>query len=226
MSTDNPKEILMAWSSGKDSALALQRLLARSDVHVCGLLTTVSAGSRRVTIHGVRHDILRQQAASTGLDLCEVEIPPDCSDDVYGAAMREAMMPYVRRGVKDVAFGDVFLENIREYRQSKLDQLGMKAIFPLWDLDTQELARSFIRDGFKAIITSVDGQALDRSFAGRGFDEQLLADLPDDVDPCGENGEFHTLVYSGPIFRRPINVTPGHVTMRNKRFYDCDVTVT
>lgn len=220
-----PQKILLAWSGGKDSALALDELLRIEDYEVVGLLTTLTEGYDRVSMHGVRRVLLEQQARSLGLPLEEVYIPQECSDEQYEARMQETMGRCVHAGISAVAFGDLFLEDIRAYRETNLGRVGMKALFPLWHKDTTELARLFIDRGFEAVVTCVDSNALGPSFLGRNFDDGFLLDLPPQVDPCGENGEFHSFVADGPIFRQRIAVKKGEVVLRENRFYFCDLVL-
>ncbi len=214
--------VLMCWSGGKDSSLAL--LAARQDknLRVISLLTTVTEGYERISMHAVRCELLRQQAEATGLQLTEARIPMKCSNEIYEATMERAMAPWREQGVKRCIFGDLFLEDIRRYREEKLAKTGMSAIFPLWLKDTKKLAREFIALGFRAVLVSVDPKQIDPKFCGREFDEQLLADLPASCDPCGENGEFHTFVYEGPIFSRPLKIRRGEVVER-EGFYFSDL---
>ena len=200
---------IMAWSGGKDSALALRRLQQSGAWRVDGLLTAVTEDYDRVSMHGVRNALLEEQAASLGLDLVRVYIPAASSNETYDERMASALAGCKGRGIDHVAFGDIFLEDVRRYREEKLTQVPMQAVFPLWGLDTGGLARDFIREGFRAVVTCVDLRVLDPSFAGREFDEGLLDDLPPSVDPCGENGEFHSFVYDGPGFRFPLAVEVG-----------------
>jgi uncharacterized protein (TIGR00290 family) len=203
---------LVSWSSGKDSAFALWQ---SKDVEIVGLLTTVTRAFGRVSMHGVREELLDRQADALGLPLLKVEIPSPCPNEVYEEQMRLAMDQARRMDVTHVVFGDLFLQDIRSYREEKLRQVNMTPIFPLWLRDTKELAREMIASGLRAHLTCVDPRKLDRSFAGRTFDATLLADLPPGVDPCGENGEFHTFVSAGPMFARPIAVMPGEVVERD-----------
>ena len=223
MNTATAESVLFAWSGGKDSALALYELQRTGRCQVLALLTTVTEGYDRVSMHGVRRALLEQQAASLHLPLSEVVIGKDSSMAEYEAAMRSTLGHYLGLGVSAVAFGDVFLEDLKEYRQGRLAEIGMKAVFPIWKRDTAELARSFLNAGFKAVITCVDSRALDRAFVGRAFDEQFLRDLPAGVDPCGEGGEFHSFVYDGPIFAERIPYDTGEVVLRNNRFWFCDL---
>lgn len=217
-----PEPVLMCWSGGKDSALALAAALADAALRVEALLTTVTAGYERISMHGVRRTLLEDQAAAAGLPLEQVRIPPQASNGAYEAAMRALLLRYKERGVRRVIFGDLFLEEVRAYRERQLAQIEMRGLYPLWRKDTRALARDFIAQEFKAILVCVDPKQLDPAFCGREFDEQLLQDLPTSADPCGENGEFHTFVYDGPIFRRPLRVTRGEVVRRDG-FWFCDL---
>ncbi|MDP6546414.1 MAG: diphthine--ammonia ligase [Phycisphaerae bacterium] len=218
------EKILFAWSSGKDSAMALHELQQSNGCEIVGLLTTITEGYERISIHGVREELLDAQAASIGLPLTKVWIPQESSLDEYERRMGAALDPFVSQGVSGVAFGDIFLEDLRKDREDKLARVGLKGVFPIWKRDTAELARRFITEGFKAIITCVDTEFLDASFSGRAFDEQLLTDLPESVDPCGENGEFHSFTHDGPIFNNPIACDKGEIVLRNNRFCFCDLT--
>ena len=214
--------VLMCWSGGKDSSLALHAALQDSALRVEALLTTVTDGYERISMHGVRCSLLIEQAKAIGLPLEQVRIPIQASNAIYEAAMEALLRRYQARGVSRVIFGDLFLEDIRRYRETNLAKLGMRGLFPLWLKDTHRLARDFIASGFKAILVCVDPKQIDPAFCGRDFDEALLADLPRSADPCGENGEFHTFVYDGPIFRRPIEVVRGEVVERDG-FWFCDL---
>jgi len=217
------RSVLMSWSGGKDSALALHELLSDGRHRVAALLTTVTEDYDRISMHGIRRSLLEQQAASLGLPLEVVLIPKDCSNDTYERRMRETLERQKAAGVTAVAVGDIFLQDLRLHREQKLSEAGLEAIFPIWGRDTTELARTFINLGFRGVVTCVDTQALNGSFAGRAFDERLLADLPPGVDPCGENGEFHTCVFDGPIFSTPVRFTKGEVVLRENRFLFCDL---
>jgi len=207
--------ILLAWSSGKDSAFALHVLRERQDVEVVGLLTTVNERHDRVAMHAVRRTLLEAQADAAGLPLTMVRIPDPCSDVAYEAAMGRSLQVAKARGVRGVAFGDLFLEDIRRYREAQMAGTGLRLVFPLWGRPTAALAQAMLDAGLRARITCVDPRALAASFAGREFDRQLLADLPPGVDPCGENGEFHTFAWDGPMFRRPVTVRGGLVVERD-----------
>ncbi len=215
--------MVLAWSGGKDSALALDALRAAGEVRVCGLITTVTTGYERISMHGVRRTLLEAQAAAVGLPLIEARIPIRASNDSYEAAFAAALAPVRAAGVKRVAFGDLFLSDIRAYRERQLAALGMRALFPLWLRDTPALAREFIDRGFEAVLVCVEPAKIAPSFAGRAFDSQLLHDLPGGADPCGENGEFHTFVFNGPGFTRPVPVVVGPVVERDG-FVFCDLT--
>jgi uncharacterized protein (TIGR00290 family) len=214
--------ILFCWSGGKDSAMALHTLLQRSDIQIAALLTTVTEGYERISMHGVRRDLLERQAQSIGLPLHEVRIPPQCVNPVYEARMEAALRIYLEKGVRKVAFGDIFLEDLRAYREKNLARVGMTAIFPVWKRDTRELIRSFHASGFRAVAVCVDPKILAPSFAGRELDESFFRDLPPHADPCGENGEFHTFVFDGPIFHSPISVRAGEIVNRDG-FVFCDI---
>jgi uncharacterized protein (TIGR00290 family) len=217
-----PEPILFCWSGGKDSAMALHTLLRLPDVRIVALLTTVTETYDRISMHGVRRELLVQQAESIGLPLHEVRIPPQCVNPIYEARMEEAVRFHYDAGVRSVAFGDIFLEDLRAYREKNLARIGMTALFPIWKRDTRELIRSFHAARFRAIAACIDPEVLDRSFAGRELDDSFFQDLPAGVDPCGENGEFHTFVFDGPIFREPISVRTGEILERDSFIY-CDL---
>jgi len=206
--------ILLAWSSGKDSAFALHVLRGMPDVEVVGLLTTVNETHDRVAMHAVRRTLLEAQAAAAGLPLRIVRIPHACSNDVYEAAMGAALEEAKARGVSGVAFGDLFLEDIRRYREKQMAGTGLRLVFPLWGRPTPALAQEMLDASLRARITCLDPRVLPPSFAGREFDRRLLADLPPGVDPCGENGEFHTFAWDGPMFAHPVPVRGGEVVTR------------
>jgi len=214
--------ILFCWSGGKDSAMALHTLFQRNDIHIEALLTTVTEGFERISMHGVRRDLLERQAQSVGLPLHEVRIPPQCVNPVYEARMEAALRIYLEKGVRTVAFGDIFLQDLRAYREKNLARVGMTAIFPIWKRDTRELIRSFHANRFRAVAVCVDPKILAPSFAGRELDESFFRDLPPQADPCGENGEFHTFVFDGPIFHSPIPIRTGEIVNRDG-FVFCDI---
>jgi uncharacterized protein (TIGR00290 family) len=205
----------LAWSSGKDSAWALHTVRQRREYDVVALLTTVNRIHSRVAMHAVRESLLELQAAQTGLPLVKIPIPSPCPNELYEQAMSEAMARARAQGIRHIIFGDLFLADIRAYREKQLANCAMTPVFPLWGRETRQLAREMIAGGLSAYLTCVDPQQLDRSFAGRRFDKELLAELPGHVDPCGENGEFHTFADAGPMFDTDIPVQVGEVVERD-----------
>ena len=205
----------LSWSSGKDSAWALHALRGQGEVEIVGLLTTINRDAGRVAMHAVRESLLEAQAAVAGVPLVKVYIPSPCANEEYERAMGEAMAQARSVGVTRVAFGDLFLEDVRQYRETKLAGSGIEPLFPLWGLETAELARTMVGAGLCAYLTCVDPKQLSPRFAGRAFDSDLLAELPQSVDPCGERGEFHTFACAGPMFAAPIPVTLGEVVERD-----------
>ena len=203
------KNVLLSWSSGKDSAWTLHVLRQQSEYQVVALLTTINQASDRVAMHAVRRELVEAQAAAAGLPLWTVPLPWPCSNADYERLVRQACERAVSQGIQAVAFGDLFLEEIRAYREKQLAGSGLQPLFPLWLQPTDTLARDMIAAGLRARLTCVDPKALPREFAGREFDLGLLKDLPAGVDPCGERGEFHTFCYAGPMFRQPIAITGG-----------------
>jgi uncharacterized protein (TIGR00290 family) len=206
---------ILSWSTGKDSAMSLYRVLQSHEYKIACLLTTVSESFHRVSMHGVREELLDLQAKSVGYSLEKVLIPCPCPNEIYEEKMRHALSSWKSKDVSAVIFGDLFLEDIRKYREEKLSQAGLKPIFPLWGEDTRTLAAEMLKVGFRAVITCVDPKKLDTRFAGRQFDESFLKEIPSQVDPCGENGEFHTFVYDGPVFKEPIPVEVGETVLRD-----------
>jgi len=217
-----PEDVLFCWSGGKDSAMALHALRSAGDCRITALLTTITEEYDRISMHGVRRALLERQAESLGLPLHAVLIPPQCINAIYEERMKEALAQHLTRGVRRVAFGDIFLEDLRVYREKNLAQIGMQALFPIWKRGTGELARDFVGLGFRAITVCVDPRVLDASFAGRELDASFFADLPVGVDPCGENGEFHTFVFDGPVFETPIAFRVGEKVLRDG-FCFCDL---
>jgi len=214
------EKVVLAWSGGKDSAMALYALLGSGRYEVVSLLTTVSKQYERISHHGVRVELLEQQAAAIGIRLHKLYLhQANCSIEDYEAVMKKAMLEYKEKNVRTVAFGDIFLQDLREYRERNLAKVGMKGIFPIWGRDTTEIVRTFIALGFKAYLTCVDSEKLGEEFAGRPIDADLIRDLPDGVDPCGENGEFHSYVYDGPIFQQSVEVSAGEVVLRDVRYF-------
>jgi uncharacterized protein (TIGR00290 family) len=217
-----PEPILFCWSGGKDSAMALHTLQQTNEFTVAALLTTVTEGYERISMHGVRRELLEQQAQSIGLPLHQVRIPPQCVNPIYEARMEEASRIFLDRGIRKVAFGDIFLEDLRAYRERNLARIGMTGLFPIWKRDTRELTRYFLANKFRAFTACIDPKILGPNFAGRELDESFFHDLPPNADPCGENGEFHTFVFDGPIFRQPIPVRTGEIVHRDG-FVFCDL---
>jgi uncharacterized protein (TIGR00290 family) len=214
------EKVVLSWSGGKDSAMALHALLESGRYEVVSLLTTVSEQYRRISHHGVRVELLEQQAAALGIRLHKLYLYQEhCCMEDYEAVMEKAMLEYKEKNVLTVAFGDIFLEDLREYRERNLAKVGMKGIFPIWRRDTTEIVQTFIDLGFRAYLTCVDGEKLGEEFAGRPIDADLVRELPDGVDPCGENGEFHSYVYDGPIFQRFVGVSVGRVVLRDTRYF-------
>ncbi|WP_158058389.1 adenine nucleotide alpha hydrolase [Halorussus halophilus] len=237
MVTDSTPTIL-SWSGGKDAAFALYEMrrgangdaeegdTEESDTDVLELLTTVSEATDRSSMHGVRRELYEQQADAVGLPLRVVELPADTSNDDYERVMADVMTDYERQGVEQVAFADLFLEDVRSYREQRLGDTEVEGYWPVWGRNTDEFAEQFLAAGFEATAVTVDGELLDESFAGRRFDADFLGDLPDDVDPCGEYGEFHTFVHDGPIFDRPVAVETGETVTRevgDGEFHYCDL---
>lgn len=216
------EDVILCWSGGKDSALALERLRQSGRYRVASLLTTVTEDYDRVSMHGVRWVLVERQAAALGLSLQPVRIPAGCVNAQYEERMGAAMAHAHGQGIELVAFGDIFLEDVRHYRESNLARAGMRGVFPLWKLPSAELGREFLRLGFQAVVVVVDANKLERSFAGRAYDAAFLRDLPAGVDSCGENGEFHTFVFDGPGFRAPVTFHVGEIVLRDA-FYFCDL---
>ena len=221
---DEREPVLFCWSGGKDSAMALHALLQDPKVRVVALLTTVTEGYNRVSMHGVRRELLQRQAESIGLPLHEVFIPPECVNPIYEARMEAALRGHFENGVRKVAFGDIFLEDLRAYREKNLARIGMTALFPIWKRDSRELIDSFHAQGFRSIAVCVNCKLLDRSFVGRELDASFFADLPAQVDCCGENGEFHTFAFGGPIFGDSVRFQVGGCVERDS-FVFCDLLV-
>ncbi|MCL5282414.1 MAG: diphthine--ammonia ligase [Planctomycetes bacterium] len=214
---------ILSWSGGKDSTMALYEI-RRADVwEIHGLLTTVTRDYDRVCMHGVRTALLDQQAAALGLPLDRVYLDANGSQEAYEAKMKTYLAGCRARGIQAVIFGDLFLEDVRQYRERNLAQVGIEPVFPLWGQDTRSLAERFLRAGFQAIITCVDLRALPSEFVGRPYDRAFLADLPPRADPCGERGEFHSFVYDGPLFRSPIPFQTGRTVIRDNRFAYLDL---
>jgi uncharacterized protein (TIGR00290 family) len=206
---------IVSWSTGKDSAWLVHVLRTQTDLEIGALLTTINEPAQRVAMHGVRVALLEAQAKALGLPLWAVPIPSPCSNEIYSRVMSDVVARAVRDGFTHVAFGDLFLEDVRQYREQQLAGSGLTPLFPLFGADTAALAREMVAAGLAARLTCVNPAVLDRSFAGREFDASLLADLPPDIDPCGERGEFHSFAYAGPMFTAPIPIAPGIVVERD-----------
>lgn len=217
------EKVLFTWSGGKDSAMALYQLKKNVGYEIVALLTTLTEDYDRVSMHGVRRELLEAQAASLGLPLEKVFISRQSSNEDYKSGMRVVLERYKAEGVSSVAFGDIFLEELKRYREDNLAKIGMKGIFPLWKRKTSDLARDFIHAGFRAVITCVDSEVLDKRFAGRELDQAFLSELPSGIDPCGENGEFHSFVYDGPVFENAIRHARGEMVLRDQRFWYLDL---
>lgn len=213
------KKCLLSWSSGKDCAYALHLLRRSAELEVVGLLTSVNETFDRVAMHAVRRTLLEEQADACGLPLHVIELPWPCSNDIYESRMRSAVTDAEGAGVQAIAFGDLFLEDIRRYRERQLAETKLVPVFPLWGRETRQLAAEMVEAGVKARITSVDPKQLDPSFVGRRWDAALLEELPEQIDPCGENGEFHTFVHDGPMFRHPIPIEVAKVVERDGFFF-------
>jgi uncharacterized protein (TIGR00290 family) len=218
------KRILLAWSSGKDSAWALHLLRQSGEYEVAGLLTTFNEAFDRVAMHAVRRELVEAQAAAVGLPLWPVDIPWPCTNEEYERRMAATCMQALAEGIEAIAFGDLYLEDVRAYRERQLAPTGLTPLFPLWKIPTDKLIREMIAGGQRAVITCVDPRKLGREFAGREIDLALVGELPAGVDPCGENGEFHSFVFAGPAFSKPIDVRAGEVVERDG-FVFADVTL-
>ena len=216
------QKAVISWSGGKDSSLSLYELQKTNDYEIDGFLTTVSVDYNRISMHGVRVELLERQVDSLGYDLHKIYLNKSATNEEYETKLKVALLEFRERKVDTVVFGDIFLEDLREYRKKNLDKLKMKGLFPIWKMDTGELVNSFIDLGFKGVVTCVNSKNLDKSFAGRLIDKSFVEDLPEEVDPCGENGEFHSFVFDGPIFREPVNIKIGEVVKRDV-FYFCDL---
>jgi uncharacterized protein (TIGR00290 family) len=213
------KRMLLSWSSGKDSAWGLNLLRQKNEYEIVGLLTTFNRAADRVAMHGVRRVLVRSQAEAAGIPLWEVDLPWPCSNDDYESAMKQTCKKAVESGIEYVAFGDLFLTDIREYREKQLRDTGLQPVFPVWGIPTRELAQEMIRSGLRARLACVDTKQISANLAGREFDSQLISELPSTADPCGENGEFHSFVYAGPMFERPVPVEVGEIVMREQFAY-------
>jgi len=225
MDSSRDRDVVLSWSGGKDSALALQSLRADSSIHVVGLLTSITRDYDRISVHGVRRSLLEAQVERLNLPLLEITLAAKCTNEDYERAFLDSLETVKKKfpSGSHIAFGDLFLEDVRAYRERLLEGTGFDPIFPIWGENTSALAKRFIDDGFEARIVCVDTTQLDGSFAGREFDHNLLHDLPDAVDPCGERGEFHTFVSNGPGFSAPVTYRVGEKVLREDRFMYCDL---
>lgn len=217
------ENILFSWSGGKDSALALYEIQKTKNYNVIALLTTITDVYDRISMHGVRSILLQRQADSLGYKLEMIQIKPGATNEEYERSLETVLQKYKNQGVSSVVFGDIFLEDLKRYREEKLSKIGMKGIFPLWGKDTNQLISRFIELGFKAVTTCVDLQVLDKKYAGQQIDKAFVDNLPPGIDVCGENGEFHSFVYAGPNFKYDIIFTTGEKVLRDERFYFCDL---
>ncbi len=216
-------EILLSWSGGKDSSLVLYQLSNDSNYKIKSLITTVTDNFDRISMHGVRTSLLDRQANSLEINVEKVFISQNCSNEEYESSLEKIVLKYKKTGVSVVAYGDIFLEDIKKYRINHLKKLSMTAIFPIWKENSQKLASKFINLGFKAVVVCVDSKHLNKDYVGIEFDNSFLSELPPQTDPCGENGEFHTFVYDGPIFNSPVSFNIGETVLRDNRFYYCDL---
>ena len=216
-------EILLSWSGGKDSTLVLYQLSNDSNYKIKSLITTVTDNFDRISMHGVRTSLLDRQASSLEINVEKVVISQNSSNEEYESSLEKILLKYKKTGVRVVAYGDIFLEDIKNYRINHLKKLSMTAIFPIWKENSQKLASKFINLGFKAVVVCVDSKHLNKDYVGKEFDNSFLSELPPQTDPCGENGEFHTFVYDGPIFNSPVSFNIGETVLRDNRFYYCDL---
>jgi len=217
------KKAILSWSGGKDSSLALYEIQNSGKYEIISLVTTVTDEYDRVSMHGLRTSLLEEQAQNLDIPLQKVLISKNASNEEYESKFNEVLLKYKEASISQVVFGDLYLEDIKKYREALLKKIDMECVFPIWKRDTTKLAYEFIDLGFKAITVCVDSNVLGKEFVGREFDEQFLNDLPDGIDPCGENGEFHTFTYDGPIFEKLIDHRLGDIVLRDERFYYCDI---
>ncbi len=216
------EKIVVSWSGGKDSAFALYKLLKSEQYEVDSLLTSVTEGYNRISIHGVRESLLERQAESLGIPLRKMYIPQECSNEIYQNIMNDQLQQLKKEGIETVMFGDIFLEDVRSYREEMIKSQNMKAVFPLWGQKTDQLIKEFISLGFKTVTTSIDTEKLSNEFLGRVIDETFIRELPEHIDPCGENGEFHTFSFAGPIFKNSVDITIGEIVEKG-RFHFCEL---
>lgn len=217
------EKIMVSWSGGKDSALALYNIVKDEKFEVNALLTVITEDYDRVSMHGIHRIMLEKQVEYLGYSLEKIFIPKNASDKEYQSQMVNTLQKCLLHDIRTIIFGDIFLEDVKKYREDNLSKIGMTALFPLWKKDTFQLAKEFIKLGFKSIITCVDSKSLSKEFVGRMFDKEFLLALPSDVDPMGENGEFHSYVFDGPLFKRRVEFELGDIVLRDERFYFCDL---
>ena len=216
------QKLVLSWSGGKDSAMSLYELRRSKQYEVVGLLTTVTQDYDRISMHGVRRILLEQQAESVGVPLRKILIPKTCTNEIYERLMAEEMEQLKREGIFLVAFGDIFLQDLKDYREQNLAKAGMKGVFPVWKRNSRELVESFINLRFKSIVTTCDPRVIGEEFCGRIINKRFLTELPTTVDPAGENGEFHSFTFDGPIFKQPVSFTVGEKVLRDG-FWFCDL---
>ncbi len=217
------EKVAVAWSGGKDSAMALHEIRRNPRYEITSLLTTVTGDYDRISMHGVRRELLNRQAESLGLPLVEAVIPAGCTNELYEERMAQACARLKQQGATSIVFGDLHLEDVRTYRERNLKGSGLTPLFPVWGRPVEDFARDVIQAGVKTVLVCVDSEQIPGTFAGRDYDERLLAELPPSADPCGEKGEFHTFVWDGPFFTRPVGITKGEITVRDSRFWYCDL---
>lgn len=231
MNNQNNRKAVFNWSGGKDSAFALWEIMRQNEFAVETLLTNVNKRFDRISMHGVRSNLLKKQAGSIGLPLEILSVPEQPTMETYDKLMASKLLSLKKRGIEYAVFGDIFLEDLKKYREQRLLEVGLQAVFPLWKMNTLEIVNRFMEIGFKAIVVSVNSRLLDKSFAGRVIDEHFLDDLPKEVDPCGENGEFHSFVFDGHLFNKPVSFTVGKTVLREYKtdnnwdsaFWYCDL---
>ena len=217
------KKAIFSWSTGKDSALALHKILEQKEFEVVSLVTTVTEDYGRVSMHGLRTELLEMQAESVGIPLKKIFIPKECTNEIYEESFHMGIQEIINNGVNNIIFGDIHLEEIRDFRLKQMEKIGMQCVFPIWHEESSKLAERFIRLGFRVRTVCVDSNVLPKTFAGREYDSNFLSQLPDNIDKCGENGEFHTFAYNGPIFSFEVKNDIGDIVLRNGRFYYCDL---
>ena len=217
------EKVVFSWSGGKDSALALYKIQQSKQYEIVSLLTTLTDEYKRTSMHGIRENLLEKQTNSLNIPLHKIFLPKNGTNETYGKKMTESLQYFKDQGVTKIVFGDIFLEDVRKYREDNLKQIGMKGIFPLWGQKTENLSKEFFDLGFSSIICCIDSQKLEKKFVGRYFDKNFISDLPSNIDVMGENGEFHSFVYAGPNFQKHISFDIGNFVFRENRFWYCDL---